>query len=142
MTLPEWQAKAAANRGDGLELEPANDLVQATVERFARELAPDALDSTIRWSTTIPQRVGLGSSSALVIAVTRALSQLFGIRLAPPRLAEFALAVETEGLGIVAGLQDRLVQSYEGLLFMDFSEPPVARAAGPRAAPATRDRME
>src|SRR6266852_3139231 len=31
-----------------------------------------------------------------------------------------ALAVETEELGIAAGLQDRVIQVYEGLVFMDF----------------------
>ncbi len=58
-----------------------------------------------------------------MIAVARALSHLHGIDLAPVPLAEFALAVETEELGIVAGLQDRVVQAHEGLMFMDFSEP-------------------
>ncbi len=36
-------------------------------------------------------------------------------------LAELALAVETEDLGITAGLQDRVAQAYGGLMFMDFS---------------------
>jgi glucuronokinase len=35
-------------------------------------------------------------------------------------LAELALAVEREELGIAAGLQDRVAQSYGGLTFMDF----------------------
>lgn len=134
-TLPQWQARAEARRGDGLRIEPANDLVQATVERFASELEPEALNSAVGWSTTIPQRVGLGSSSALVIAVTRALCGVYGVELAPPGLAGFALAVETEGLGIVAGLQDRVVQSHKGLLFMDFSDPPRYVALDPQLLP-------
>ena len=32
-----------------------------------------------------------------------------------------ALSVEREELGIAAGLQDRVVQAYQGLVFMDFS---------------------
>ena len=55
-----------------------------------------------------------------MIAVLRALCGLHGVELEPPRLAELALAVETEELGIVAGLQDRVAQAYEGLTFMDF----------------------
>jgi uncharacterized membrane protein len=35
--------------------------------------------------------------------------------------ASFALAVETEELGIAGGLQDRIAQSYGGLVFMDFA---------------------
>jgi homoserine kinase len=64
-------------------VEPANALVEATVRRFARELEPAGLGTTVRWRTSIPQRVGLGSSSALVIAVTRALCQLHSVSLAP-----------------------------------------------------------
>ena len=66
--------------------------------------------------TTIPQSVGLAGSSALVIATLRALD----FAGTPRELAEAALAVETE-LGIVAGLQDRLVQAYEQPLLMDFA---------------------
>jgi glucuronokinase len=40
----------------------------------------------------------------------------------PPAVqASLVLAVETEELGITAGLQDRVVQVYEGLVYMDFS---------------------
>ena len=124
VTLPDWRAQAEAELHPSGRVEPANALVQATVDRFARELEPAAAETAVTWTTSIPQRVGLGSSSALVIAVTRALSALHEIDLEPARLAEFALAVETEGLGIVAGLQVRVAQAYEGLMFMDFAEPP------------------
>ena len=40
-----------------------------------------------------------------------------------------ALSVETEGLGIEAGLQDRVTQTYEGLTYMDF-EPEAVAARG------------
>jgi glucuronokinase len=45
---------------------------------------------------------------------------LHGVQLTPDELASFALAVETEDLGIAAGLQDRVAQAYGGLTFMDF----------------------
>jgi glucuronokinase len=133
VTLPMWAARAdavgadagaadagGAERARALVVEPANELVEATVRRFAHELEPAALASAVRWRTSIPQQVGLGSSSALVIAVLRALAELHRVALDPDRLAELALAVETEGLGIVAGLQDRVAQAYEGLTFMEF----------------------
>ena len=47
--------------------------------------------------------------------------------LAPAALADAALACETEELGITAGPMDRVIQAYEGVLFMDFAKP---RAAG------------
>ncbi len=124
VSLDAWHAEAEAEANGTGGVEPANPLVQATLDRFRRTYAPSAATTDVRWSTSIPQRVGLGSSSALVIAVTRALSELHGVDLAPAELAEFALAVETEELGIVAGLQDRVVQAYEGLMFMEFGTPP------------------
>jgi glucuronokinase len=119
VTRPEWSAQATVEDGDAA-IPPDNPLVAATVRRFARAHEPAALGVRVDWSTSIPQRVGLGSSSALVIAVSRALCERFATALSAEQLAEFALAVESEELGIVAGLQDRVAQSFEGLTFMDF----------------------
>jgi glucuronokinase len=68
----------------------------------------------------VPREVGLAGSSAIVIAALRALSAASGEPVEPGALARMALAVETEDLGIAAGLQDRLVQAHEALLAMDF----------------------
>jgi glucuronokinase len=79
---------------------------------------------TVQYETTIPRQSGLGGSSAMIIATLRALLKFHRIpaRSVPAReLAELALSVETEELGIAAGLQDRVVQSYGGLTYMDFS---------------------
>jgi glucuronokinase len=118
VTLPGWRAEAEALPAPDAVAEPANALVEAAVRRFAREFG--TTDAAVRWSTSIPQRVGLGSSSALVIAVLRSLCGLNEVELEPAALAELALAVETEDLGILGGLQDRVVQAYGGLVFMEF----------------------
>jgi glucuronokinase len=96
------------------------ELVRATVSRFRRELIPAAPPVSVRLRTSIPMAVGLGGSSAIVIATARALCKLHRVELPPDELASFALAVETEELGIAAGLQDRVAQAYGGLTFMDF----------------------
>lgn len=94
-------------------------LLRAALARFrASARAPGPVD--IRCVTTVPREVGLAGSSAIVIAVLRALSAATGVPLAEAALAEMALAVETEDLGIAAGMQDRLVQAHEALLAMDF----------------------
>jgi glucuronokinase len=67
---------------------------------------------------------GQRSIRLMIIATLRALLKFYRIpaRKVPARkLAELALSVETEELGIAAGLQDRVVQSYGGLTYMDFS---------------------
>jgi len=120
VTLEQFPAEAVAERADALTVTPASQLVEVTVRRFARELEGAALGTEVRWETSIPLGVGLGGSSAIVIATLRALCGLYGSRLKPARLAALALAIETEELGIAAGLQDRVAQAYEGLTFMDF----------------------
>jgi glucuronokinase len=120
VTLGLWRAEADADPAERLSVTPDSPLIEATARRFARELDPRALTTALRWETSIPVGVGLAGSSALVIAVTRALCALYGHELAPAELAAFALAVETEDLGVVAGLQDRVAQAHEGLTFMDF----------------------
>jgi glucuronokinase len=72
--------------------------------------------------STIPPRVGLAGSSAVVVGALRALGDAHGARIEGPRLPRFALACEAEELGITAGLQDRVVQSRGGLVFMDFDD--------------------
>jgi glucuronokinase len=75
----------------------------------------------LRWKTSIPRQVGLAGSSAIVTATFRALMTFFEIDIPKPTLANLILAAEQDELGITAGLQDRVVQVYEGLMYMDFS---------------------
>lgn len=97
----------------------ANELVTATVRRFAAR-RPEAAGAMIRWSTSIPRGVGLGGSSAIVLATLRALCERYAEPLDDDELAELALAVERDDLGIAAGLQDRIAQAFGGLTYMDF----------------------
>ncbi len=75
----------------------------------------------VEWSTTVPEGVGLGGSSAIAIAVTRALCALHGHELDPEEIAALALAVEREDLGIAGGRQDQIAEAYGGLTMMDFT---------------------
>ncbi len=120
VALDRWSARASAAPAGSLTVAPDSPLVRATVRRFADELEPRAVRTSVRWGSTIPRDVGLAGSSALVIAVLRALCDLFSVVLDRTRLADLALAVELHELGIAAGPQDRIVQARGGLTFMDF----------------------
>lgn len=113
---------------------PDIDLVEATVRRFRRFAVMRGHTDTDRQvgitvSSTIPERVGLAGSSAIVVAVLRALSELFDVPIPAQELPSLALAVEVEELGIMAGLQDRVAQVYDTLVLMDF-RPDEKRPAG------------
>ncbi|TMQ33267.1 MAG: GHMP kinase [Planctomycetota bacterium] len=60
-------------------------------------------------------------SSAIIGATLRCLMDFYGIDIPREVQPSLALLVETEELGIAAGLQDRVIQVYEGLVYMDFA---------------------
>ncbi|MGZ4261466.1 MAG: mevalonate kinase family protein [Solirubrobacteraceae bacterium] len=120
VTLDEFQARATARAASEACASPDSELVAATVRRFARDHCPEALATAVDWETSVPRGVGLGGSSAIVVATLRALCELHGVSLERGELAALALAIEREELGIAAGLRDRVAQSYGGLTFMDF----------------------
>jgi glucuronokinase len=113
--VPQLAARADATPAPEALSEPPSALVDAAIARFGRG------PCTVRWATNVPREVGLGGSSAIVTATVRALCDLHGHALAPDELAEMALAVEVEDLGIAAGPQDRYAQAHEGLVLMDFA---------------------
>ncbi len=128
VTLPQFAAEAIVRPAERLEIfgdDPDGArLVGAAVKRFTghcRELGRrfDG-EVSIAYETTVPRQVGLGGSSAIVIATMRALAAHLGIELDPDPLARLALSAETEELGIPAGPQDRVVQAHGGLVYMDF----------------------
>jgi len=54
--------------------------------------------------------------------------RFYGVEIPKPVLANLVLAVEKDELGISAGLQDRVVQAYQGLVYMDFDKAIMDRA--------------
>ncbi|MBU4200340.1 MAG: GHMP kinase [Verrucomicrobia bacterium] len=107
-------------------------LLKATVKRFydycrEQHLHLENKQFTLRYQTNIPSHVGLAGSSAIITACLRALMQFYGVRISKPLQANLILSVEKNELGIPAGLQDRVVQVHEGLVYMDFNKSVVER---------------
>ncbi len=75
---------------------------------------------TVEYESNIPLRLGMGGSSAIITSALRALMQYFELEIPLPVQANLVLETETRELGVPAGLQDRVVQAYEGLIYMDF----------------------
>ena len=101
-------------------------IIQALLVRFisycrdANIELPDR-NFTIEYESTIPMRLGLGGSSAIITAALRAVCAYFQVTIPLPVMANLVLETETRELGVPAGLQDRVIQAYEGLVYMDFS---------------------
>jgi glucuronokinase len=101
-------------------------LLKATVKRFCdycqeHRIVLDDRNFTLHYGSNIPSRLGLAGSSAIITAGLRALMQFYGVTIPRPDQANLILSVETRELGISAGLQDRVIQVYEGLVYMDFN---------------------
>jgi glucuronokinase len=102
-------------------------LVKAAIKIFhdyctQRDIALESRNFTVGYQSSIPRQVGLAGSSAIVTATLRALMAFYEIDVPKEEQPGLILSAEVDELGITAGLQDRVAQVYEGLVYMDFSE--------------------
>ncbi len=100
-------------------------LIKAAIKTFydyctQKGIRLSSRNFTIRYRSSIPRQVGLAGSSAIITATMRALIQFYGVDIPREILPTLILQAEQKELGINAGLQDRVIQVYEGCVYMDF----------------------
>ncbi len=100
-------------------------IIRALLMRFSDHCADNGIrlhdrNFTIEYESNIPLRLGMGGSSAIITSALRALMQFYEVEIPLPLQANLVLETETRELGVAAGLQDRVAQVYEGLVYMDF----------------------
>lgn len=102
-------------------------LMKATVKKFheyarsqGREL--HQRNFTLSFDSDIPRLVGLSGSSAIIVATFRALCKFYEFEVPLQLQPALILSVEKDELGISAGLQDRVIQAFEGMVYMDFDK--------------------
>ncbi len=103
-------------------------LMKAAIRKFVeycdtRGIQLPDRNFSIRYRSNIPRRVGMAGSSALVTATMRCLMEFYEVDIPEVEQPGLILSVENEELGISAGLQDRVIQVYEGCVYMDFDKP-------------------
>jgi D-glycero-alpha-D-manno-heptose-7-phosphate kinase len=94
------------------------DLVKAVLRELASSRPGRGLDLTL--ATDAPPGSGLGSSSALVVAMLAAVGAATGRRWSPAELARTAYQVERVDLKIEGGMQDQYAAAFGGLNFIEF----------------------
>src|SRR4030043_204691 len=107
-------------------------LLKAMIKRFYDYCCENQIELhkknfTIRYSSNIPHGVGLAGSSAIITGCLRALSAFYGVSIPKYTQANLILSAEVDELHISAGLQDRVIQVYEGLVYMAFSKEIMAK---------------
>ena len=100
-------------------------IIRALLMRFSDYCASKGIhlhdrNFTIEYESNIPLRLGMGGSSAIITSALRALMRFYEVDIPRPIQANLVLETETKELGVAAGLQDRVAQVYEGLVYMDF----------------------
>ena len=101
-------------------------LVKATSREFFKYCQENGItmpkrNFTLRYKTTVPQLVGLGGSSAICTATIKALQEFYEIEIPKNIAATLCWKAECD-LGIKCGLQDRVIQMYNGVVYMDFNK--------------------
>ena len=99
-------------------------LIKAGIKRFFEYCQNHGIrlrpkNFTLRYASDIPRQLGLGGSSAIITAAMRALSSFYGVEIPREILPTLILQAETEELGINAGFMDRVIQVYEGCVYMN-----------------------
>jgi glucuronokinase len=102
-------------------------LIKAAIRTFHRYVQKNSIsipykNFSIRYLSSIPRQVGLAGSSAIITATMRALQTFYNVDIPKEIMPSVVLEAETEELGINAGLQDRVIQTYEGCVYMDFDK--------------------
>lgn len=102
-------------------------LIKASIKKFyeyCRHLNArlETKNFTIRYSSDIPRQLGLGGSSAIITAAFRALMEFFDVKIPIEILPTLILEAERDELGINAGFMDRVIQVYEGCVYMDLDK--------------------
>jgi D-glycero-alpha-D-manno-heptose-7-phosphate kinase len=110
------------------------DLAKAVIDRFRADHGLRGV--SIRLHNDAPPGSGLGSSSAICVALAGALAAHLGLELGPYALAELAYRIEREDAGIRGGKQDQYATAFGGLNFIEF-ERDATRVERVRLAPAT-----
>ncbi|MFQ5700073.1 MAG: galactokinase family protein, partial [Myxococcota bacterium] len=100
------------------DLEPRGDSLDLA-RAVLRALGPGPA-CRIEYATEIPRQSGLAGSTALLVALLRALLAWRGEHPGPYRLASRARAVERDVLGVACGWTDAYMCVFGGVQYMDF----------------------
>lgn len=102
---------------DDLDYDGELDLAKAAIKRLA---GGHSVGYDLFLHTDAPPGSGLGSSSAMMVALVGLLNDFHGLGLTDYEIAETAYSIERIDLGIKGGMQDQYAASFGGFNFIEF----------------------
>lgn len=124
--------KAFVSHVDGHGYRGGIPLLEAVVRQVCQTRILDCKSPglplfSLSYSTTIPRQRGLSGSSAIACAALNCVLEYWGLsKVCLPACRPALLLAAEQDLGIQAGLQDRIVQVFGGIVFADYSSPSTA----------------
>ena len=102
-------------------------LLKAVTKRFWEYCTRNGLtlprrNFTAEYKINIPRLVGLSGSSAICSAMLKALMRFYEVEIPLEVAPTICLEAEREELRINCGFQDRVIQMYNGVVYMDFEK--------------------
>ncbi|MBA3945696.1 MAG: GHMP kinase [Herpetosiphonaceae bacterium] len=121
----DYHASASYPPGEVLAVAEPLILPKAVLTWFTEQgLLNHGVDLLL--AADVPPGTGLGSSSAMTVAIIRALAEHTAMPITTTRLSELACMVEIERLGMPIGKQDQYASALGGLNTLEFSSAEVA----------------
>ncbi len=100
-----------------LDYDGEMDLAKAAIKRLAGD---QEVGYDLYLHTDAPPGSGLGSSSAMMVALVGLLKEFHGLQLTDYEVAQVAYEIERVDLGIKGGMQDQYAAAFGGFNFMEF----------------------
>jgi D-glycero-alpha-D-manno-heptose-7-phosphate kinase len=110
-----YELGAPIRQGDGLALH------KAVYTHFVEHhLGGRPIPMTVSTTIDAPAGSGLGSSSALVVALVEGFRSIFDLPLGPYEVARLAYEIERIKLGLAGGRQDQYAAAFGGINYIEF----------------------
>ncbi len=135
LAIPDWGVRRTIDGTEGID---------AAVSLILDELGIGSRHFSIRVDTSLPRAMGLGSSAAIAVAITRALGEAAGVAMTDAEVNQVAFACEMLAHGSPSGVDNTISTYAEPILFQNDGEvrmetialsapPPVVIASGQQA---------